>query len=54
MEKIIIITKTKEKGGYQARLFGKNPPVQAFAKTEMMALYELVDKLRLRNDKFIK
>jgi hypothetical protein len=53
MEKIILVTKTKEGGGYQARLFGKNPPVQCFAETEIQALTFLVEKLTAMNDKFI-
>lgn len=52
MEKIILVTKTKE-GGHQARLFGKNPPVQCFASTEIDALSFLTEKLRDFNDKFI-
>jgi hypothetical protein len=56
--KIIIIKETtsreKVKTGYQAILFGKNPPVQSFAETEIQALKQLVDRLEKRNNKFIK
>jgi hypothetical protein len=56
--KIIIVKETtslvKERTGFQAILFGKNPPVQSFAETEIKALKQLVEKLEKRNDKFIK
>lgn len=54
MEKIILITKTRKKdGGFQARVFGKNPALQTFAKTEIEALEHLVEKLKGRNPKHI-
>lgn len=51
---IIIVTKSEGKGGYQARVFGKNPPIQAFAKTEIEALKHLVEKLEKRHTKRIQ
>jgi len=52
--KIIVIERTASKGGYQARVFGKNPPVHVFAKTEIEAIKKLAENLEKRNPKFIK
>ena len=56
--KIIVIKETtggdKKRTGFQAILFGKNPPVQSFAETEIKALKQLVERLEKRNDSFIK
>ena len=54
MEKIILVTKTQGKGGYQARVFGKNPAIQTFAKTEIEALKTLVERLETIDKKFIQ
>lgn len=51
---VIIITKTANDGGYQARLHDKSePPTHAFAKTEIEALEHLLEILKERNDKWI-
>ena len=44
--KIILIEKTKGKGGFQARVYGENPVVQSFAKTEVEALIRLAVKIK--------
>ena len=49
--RIIIVEKTKNKGGYQARVFGFNPPLQSFAKSEVEALRQLAEKIVENNGK---
>ncbi len=53
MEKIILITETSS-GQYQARVFGKNPPVHAFAESEVKALKKLVEKIESIDAEFIQ
>lgn len=51
--KLIVISKTAEKGGFNAYVYGKHPVVQCFAETEILALAGLVEKLIKKNPKWI-
>ncbi len=51
--KLIVISKTAEKGGFNAYVYGKHPVLQCFAETEIKALTGLVEKLTKKNPKWI-